>query len=109
MLNPQRRVRLNHFKNELWGRAWWFRSQFITKSIRNQAHTFLYENQNKMIFIMGSGRSGTQLLSDLLDSTGTAKIFHEPNFWEDVSTMDTLRRDAGLAVRYWKEFRSLEV
>ena len=76
---------------------------------RNQARAFLNENQDKMIFVMGTGRSGTQLLSDLLDSAGTAKVFHEPNFWEDVSTMDILRRNPELAVQYWKEFRSLEV
>jgi len=85
------------------------RSRFIPQSIREQARTFLDENQNEMIFVMGSGRSGTQLLSDLLDSAGTAKVFHEPNFWEDVGTMDTLRRNPELAVQYWKEFRSLEV
>lgn len=62
-----------------------------------------------MIFITGSGRSGTQLLSDLLNSTGSAKVFHEPNFWEDVGTMDSLRKDAELSVRYWEDFRSLEV
>lgn len=109
MFGPQQRMRLDRFKNELWGRAWWMRSQFVSKSMRNQARTFLEENQERMIFVMGSGRSGTQLLSDLLDSAGTAKVFHEPNFWEDVGTMDTLRRNPELAVQYWREFRSLEV
>lgn len=102
-------MRLNQIKNELWGQAWWLRSKFVSKSVRNQARAFLDENQDKMIFVMGSGRSGTQLISDLLDSTGMAKVFHEPNFWEDVSTMDTLRKDAAIAVRYWQEFRILEV
>ena len=74
-----------------------------------QACDYLSNNQEQMIFIMGSGRSGTQLLSDLLDSTGKAKIFHEPNFEEDVGSMDLLRRNVDLALQYWEEFRSLEV
>jgi len=109
MPGHQLRAKLNLTKNKLWGQAWWLRSKFISKSIKGQARFFLNANQEKMIFVMGSGRSGTQLISGLLDSTGIAKVFHEPNFWEDVSSMDILRRDHGLALRYWKEFRSLEV
>ena len=103
------RVRLIRFKNKLWGQTWWLRSKFISHSYRQQARIFLDGNQNKIIFITGSGRSGTQLLSDLLDSTGSARVFHEPNFWEDVGTMDALRRDTELSVRYWEDFRGPEV
>jgi len=109
MLSPQQKMQLDRFKKELWGRAWWFRGRYTAKSTRTRAQTFLDENQENMIFVMGSGRSGTQLLSDLLDSAGTAKVFHEPNFWEDVGSMDTFRRSPELAVCFWKEFRSLEV
>ncbi len=109
MLCAQRRARFKQRANILWGQAWWLRSHLVSQSIKDHAHTFLSENQNEMVFIMASGRSGTQLLSDLLDSSGKAKVFHEPNFWEDVGTMDTFRRNTELAERYWKDFRSLEV
>ena len=109
MISRQQRLRLDRHKNELWGRAWWLRSRFISKAFKSQARAFLNEHQDKMVFVMGSGRSGTQLLSDLLDSAGTATVFHEPNFREDVSTLDTLRRNPELAVQYWQEFRSMEV
>lgn len=58
---------------------------------------------------MGSGRSGTQLITDLLDRSGKAVVFHEPNFNEDVGTMDILRRDLQQAVRYWQEYRAVEL
>jgi len=75
----------------------------------NHAHEFLNENQSKLLFVMGTGRSGTQLLSDLLRSAGPAAVFHEPNFREDVGTMDLLRRDLEMARRYWRTFRGVEV
>ena len=109
MLSAQRREKLKHRANILWGQTWWLRSQCISRLIKDQARTFLTEHQNEMIFVMGSGRSGTQLLSDLLDSSGKAKVFHEPNFWEDVGAIDTFRRNAKLAERYWKDFRIPEV
>lgn len=108
MLNRQKE-RLMRLKIELWGKAWRLRARLILPSARDQARIFLSEHQDKMIFITGTGRSGTQLLSDLLAATGSARVFHEPNFLEDVGTMDAIRRDPELAVRYWKEFRSQEV
>lgn len=109
MLNRRIRGQLIRVKRKLWGKAWRLRSRFRSPSAREQARKYLKENQYKLVFITGSGRSGTQLLSDLLDSTGSARVLHEPNFWEDVGTMDALRRDTELAVRYWEDFRGPEV
>ncbi len=85
------------------------RSRLIPQSLKNQAYSFLYENQDKLLFVMGTGRSGTQLISNLLGSSQEAMVFHEPNFNEDVGTMDILRRDQELANRYWRHFRSVEI
>jgi hypothetical protein len=92
-----------------WGRAWPLRSRLIPKSLKDEANAYLRERQSDMLFVMGSGRSGTQLISKLLDDTGRASVFHEPNYNEDVGTMDILRRDHEQAVLYWQEFRSAEV
>ena len=109
-----RRVRklakpISRFIKILWGQVWWLRSKFMSRSLKQQAQIFLNENQANMILITGTGRSGTQLLSDMLASTGSARVFHEPNFWEDVGTMDFLRRDSNLSMQYWKDFRGVEV
>ncbi|MDZ7804401.1 hypothetical protein [Thiohalophilus sp.] len=92
-----------------WGRAWSLRSMLSSAQEKVKARNFLRDNQKNLVFVVGSGRSGTQLISDLLDKSEVAKVFHEPNFSEDVATMDTLRRDKNLAEQYWREFRSLEV
>lgn len=92
-----------------WGRAWALRSKMIPVAVKRESHTFLQAHQENLLFVMSSGRSGTQLISDLLDASGKAVVFHEPNFREDVSTMDILRSDAEQALRYWQEFRSVEV
>lgn len=92
-----------------WGRAWHLRARFLPVELCAEAHRFLTEHQNKLFFVMGSGRSGTQLITSLLDSSGATAAYHEPNFKEDVGTMDILRRDTALADRYWRDFRSVEV
>lgn len=92
-----------------WGLAWPLRSRFIAAGERNEAVSFLERRQEQMVFVLGAGRSGTQWLCDLLRSAVSPAIYHEPNFREDVATMDTLRRDPSLAQRYWREYRAVEV
>lgn len=92
-----------------WGGAWRQRSVFITKALKEEANLFLNNNQEKMLFVTGTGRSGTQLISGLLNDLNNTTVFHEPNFNEDVGTMDILRQNQALAVRYWTDFRSIEV
>lgn len=103
------RPRIRRGLSFAWGRAWLFRSKMIPAVVKREAHTFLQSHQENLLFVMGSGRSGTQLISDLLDTSDSAVVFHEPNFREDVATMDSLRRDPQRAMRYWQEFRSVEV
>ena len=92
-----------------WGRAWPQRSCLIPQSLKDESMNYLKSNQHRLLFVMGSGRSGTQLIANLLDASGKSVVFHEPNFMEDVGTMDMLRRDPVQAVRYWQEFRCVEL
>ncbi|OZA21861.1 MAG: hypothetical protein B7X93_13540 [Hydrogenophilales bacterium 17-61-9] len=103
------RKTIRHRIAHQWGMAWRKRSAFISSAEKQQAHAYLADRQADMIYLLGSGRSGTQLMSGLLDASEQAAIYHEPNFRDDVATMDQLRRDATLATMYWREFRSVEV
>ena len=85
------------------------RSRFISAEEKQKAQAFLESKQEHMVFVLGAGRSGTQWLCDLLGSVKNAAFYHEPNFRDDVATMDQLRRDPVLAQEYWREFRSVEV
>lgn len=93
----------------LWARSWRFRSRFTASSLKGEANRYLQDNQKRLLFILGNGRSGTQLVSSLLDRTDMTMVFHEPNFNEDVGTMDELRQNVDLAECYWREFRSVQV
>lgn len=93
----------------VWGYSWPVRGLIISPSYRANADDFLSRKQRDMIFILGTGRSGTQLIADLLRKAGQARVYHEPNFLEDVSTMESLRKDKARAERYWKRFRKYEV
>lgn len=92
-----------------WGLAWPMRSRFISDDEKREAGAFLESRQEQMVFVLGAGRSGTQWLCELLRATAGPAIYHEPNFREDVATMDQLRRDPSLAQRYWREYRGVEV
>lgn len=92
----------------LYGRSWGMRSFGKAEDAR-RAVSYLQQHQDKLLFITGMGRSGTQLISSLLDRTALTKVYHEPNFSEDVATMEEMRRYPDRADKYWNQFRSLEV
>ena len=112
LLSPPLKALLLNMRRDLglwYGRQWQKRCRFETASCREEAHRFLNEHANEMFFVLGSGRSGTQLVSNLLQASGDARVFHEPNFNEDVGTMEEFRATPSLAVNYWQLFRSVEV
>lgn len=92
-------------------KIWRLRSRikYRSKDYRQASSRFLLENQRDMFFVLGTGRSGTQLISDLLDAAGNTLVCHEPNFTEDVGLMPDLRTNEALVRDYWEDFRSLEV
>ncbi len=100
---------LRQAASRMLGQTWWLRSLFTSGSIKRQAHEYLSAHQGNLFFVLGSGRSGTQLIADLMNASGHAVVFHEPNFRSDVATMDEFRRNPQGAVNYWREFRSVEV
>ncbi len=100
---------LRKHAGRLWGRAWRLRSMFVSAESKRKCDRFLHAHEAHLFFVFGTGRSGTQLISDLLSRTGDACVFHEPDFYADVETMDSMRRDKRLAVEYWQKFRSLQV
>lgn len=88
-----------------WGRSWKVRSALIPSKILSEAEKELEKHQESMFFMLGNGRSGTQLISTLLNSIPNCKVFHEPDFREDVGTMESLRKNPEEAIEYWKKFR----
>jgi len=88
---------------------WQLRSLLIPLKKRLQVESFFQDELNKVFFILGTGRSGTQLLTSLLNKEGQSVVFHEPNFCEDVATMERCRERPEEAVSYWKDFRQFEV
>ena len=68
----------------------------------------LEQRQEDMFFILGTGRSGTQLLTSLL-SHSDAMLLHEPDFKDDVATMEAVRASRAKGEIYWKWFRSRQI
>jgi len=91
------------------GGVWKLRSLLVYKTTRATADIFLKERQQNLVFMLGTGRSGTQLVSDLLAASGNAIVFHEPNFIEDVGSMERFYRDEALVRDYWQRFRQYEI
>ena len=91
------------------GRNWYLRSFFLTNKYKNKANDFIRRNQENSVFILGTGRSGTQLVSNLLRATGKVQVFHEPNFYEDVSVMPKHRKNQELTKIYWQQFRKYQI
>ena len=70
---------------------------------------YLTDHQKNLFFVFNGGRCGSQLLSNLLNQSEFANVYHEPNFEDDVKLLDFHRRNPEQALRYWKEFRSKEI
>ena len=59
MLSAQRREKLKHRANILWGQTWWLRSQFISRLIKDWARSDLEDGQvDKITSTCPSRKSG---------------------------------------------------
>jgi len=76
---------------------------------KNEANLFLDVNQSKLFFILGYGRTGTQLTSSLLNLTENAIFYHEPDAWTDVAIMDKIRNDTTVGLEYWNDYRKFRI
>jgi len=92
-----------------WGKQWKFRSALISQETKLKAKSFFDQRQSKLFFILGTGRSGTQLFSSLFSHADHCLAFHEPNFMEDVGTMEEFRQKPKKCARYWERFRQYEI
>ena len=92
-----------------WGHLWGLRTCSISSSEQRDAQLYLSERQKNLLFVLGSGRSGTQLVTQLLEASNKVAAFHEPNFFEDIATMDTFRKHPERAMGFWSDFRSVAI
>lgn len=64
---------------------------------------------DRFFVVHGAGRSGTQLITALIDAAAKAKVFHEPDFHDDVRVMPAIHRDSTQAEIYWRRFRAARI
>jgi hypothetical protein len=95
---PRRELR------DLWAKMWRFRGLAYRTSYSEPEVTSLLAG-TKLFFILGTGRSGTQMLSGLLNKSKGALVVHEPNRHEDRNLYTEIRQNSDLAVAYLNEFR----
>ena len=62
--------------------------------------TDLESHLQRLFFILGAGRSGTQMLSGLLNLDAKAMVLHEPRFLEDRATRNLARKSKLDAIDY---------
>ena len=103
------RVIYYRLRGNVIGCLWSIRSKLITTKERLDSECFFKEKRGKLFFVLGTGRSGTQLLTSLLNRSDQSVVFHEPNFSEDVFTMDLFRHEPKEAIAYWNDFRKNQV
>ena len=108
MIKKLRRISRRYYKLA-YGLSWSLRAGHYDKELLLESKRYLNEHQENLVFITGSGRSGTQLISSLLGQLDSSSVWHEPNFAEDVSTMNIMRNNHNNCIDYWKRFRSVEI
>jgi hypothetical protein len=95
---PKRELR------DLWAKMWRLRGLAYRISHSDREVDSLLA-KTKLFFILGTGRSGTQMLSGLLNKSEKALVVHEPNRHEDRNLYTEIRQNSALAVQYLNEFR----
>ena len=91
-----------------WAGIWMFRGLFQEMLFISQlVENFLKKRQ--LFFMMCTGRSGTQIISILLNQDDSSKVLHEPNIHEDRVVMEASRRDPEFAFNYLDRFRKYEI
>lgn len=90
--------------------SWRFRGLWLRGllALRGSHPASLCE-QTRFVFVVGSGRSGTQFLSGLLNTDPHALVLHEPDFTSDVNEMPRMRRDPQRARAYVEGFRKYSI
>jgi hypothetical protein len=91
-----------------WGTQWRLRG-FLARQTVSPVELARRLNSTHIFFILGSGRSGTQLLSQLLSRIDGALILHEPDFFADVAAMPLCQQDDQVNYEYIQSFRQYQL
>ena len=62
-----------------------------------------------LFFIISTGRSGTQLMSSLLNKIDNTLVLHEPDFHYDVEALPKSKDSDEYSLRYIREFRKYSI
>lgn len=73
------------------------------------ALTVLNDKGRRFFVVHGAGRSGTQLITSLVNAGAHAAVFHEPDFDDDLRVMPAIHADPDCADAYWKRFRAARI
>jgi len=84
------RTRVQQYYRNQWANQWKSRKIIYNWLDRTAENDALLESKKKF-FVLGSGRSGTQMLSGLLNLDHSVLVLHEPAFFEDRVTRNTVR------------------
>lgn len=81
----------------------------LDRSRHRDAISTLRARGDRFFLVHGAGWSGTQLVAALIDASAKAKVFHEPDFPDDVQVMPAIHRDADYSEVYWHRFRAARI
>jgi len=87
----------------------WVQRGRIYRGIYSDHEITEFCKSQRIFFLLGAGRSGTQLVSSLLNQNSNAVVLHEPSFYEDVLVMDECRNNQNMAYKYLYDFRRYEI
>jgi len=99
---------LRYKGRKAWSHMWKLRYKYNILAFDKDKINRDFKEQ-KLFFILGSGRSGTQLLSGLLNSSNSALVLHEPQLFEDRLTRNASRENMSSSLDYISTFRKLSI
>lgn len=98
------RARVRRYFRIQWAKSWTVRTKFYDLFYDQVEIDELLAAKNKF-FVLGSGRSGTQMLSGLLNLNQSVLVLHEPAFFEDRVTRNAVRKKELDIYEYLFKFR----
>lgn len=105
---PYKHTLQNKFDN-IKAPLWPAFSIFNKMMYRKEDITASIENKN-IFFILSTGRSGTQFLSNLLNTIDDkSMVLHEPDFHYDVKVMEKSRKSREYAFNYIDRFKKIAI
>ncbi len=91
-----------------WAKQWELRSRYYHNFLRNKEIDELLASTN-IFFVLGTGRSGTQILSSVLNKDENSSVYHEPDHYEDIFVMNSCYKDPLYTLKYINQFRKISI